>query len=65
MAENTDEEHLENPVNNQQEIPIDQIIPAADTEAVKPNQETENMEVHHRSHFSHGKKTENLSSGNF
>lgn len=47
MAENTDEEHLDTPVNNQPEIPTDQIIPPTDTETINPNQEFENMEVHH------------------
>ena len=47
MADNTDEEHLENPVNNQPEIPADQINSPTDSETINPNQETENMEVHH------------------
>lgn len=50
MAENTDEEHLDTPVNNQPEIPTDQIIPPTDTETINPNQEFENMEVHHHAH---------------
>ena len=37
MAENTDKEHLDTPVNNQPEIPTDQIIPPTDTETINPN----------------------------
>jgi len=50
MADNTDEEHLENPVNNQPEIPADQINSPTDSETINPNQETENMEVYHHAH---------------
>lgn len=50
MADNTDEEHLENPINNQAESPPDEITPIADAEIINPNQETENMEVHHHAH---------------
>ena len=50
MADNTDEEHLDNPVNNQPEIPTDQIISPTDSETINPNQETETMEVHHHPH---------------
>jgi hypothetical protein len=57
MADNTDEEHLENPINDQSENPPDEIIPAADTETINPNQESENMEVHkHPHHVTHKKK---------
>lgn len=55
MADNTDEEHLDNPVNNQPEIPADQIVPTTDRETINPNQESENMEVHHHAHHE-GKK---------
>ena len=55
MAENTDEEHLDNPTNIQSENPSDEIIPTTDTETFNPNQETENMEVHHHAHHE-GKK---------
>lgn len=55
MANKTDEEHLENPVNNQPEIPADQIISPTDSETINPNKETENMEVHHHAHHE-GKK---------
>jgi hypothetical protein len=50
MADNTDEEYLENTINNQSESPPDEITPTADTETMNPNQETENMEVHHHAH---------------
>ncbi len=46
MAENTDEEHLENPTTIQSENPADEIIPANDTDTINQNQETENMETH-------------------
>lgn len=55
MADNIDEEDLENPINNQSEIPTDQIMSPTDSETINPNQETENMEVHHHSHHE-GKK---------
>ncbi len=50
MADNTDEEHLDNPTNNQSENP-----PTVDTETINHIQETENMEVHHHAHHE-GKK---------
>jgi hypothetical protein len=50
MADNTDEKHLDNPIINQSENPPDEITPTADTETINPNQETENMEVHHHAH---------------
>jgi len=55
MADNTDEEHLDNPINNQSENPPEEITPTADTETITKNQETENMEVHHHAHHE-GKK---------
>jgi hypothetical protein len=50
MAENKDEEHLDNPTNNQSENPSDNITPTKDIETITQNQETENMEVHHHAH---------------
>ncbi len=50
MADNTDEEHLDNPINNRSENPPDEIIPTTEMEAINSNQETENMEVHHHAH---------------
>src|SRR6187399_2889865 len=55
MAENTDEEHLDNPINSQSGNLSDEIIPTKDAETINPNQETENMEVHHHAHHE-GKK---------
>ena len=46
MAENTDEEHLDNKTNNQSENPPDEINPIKISEVINQNQETENMEVH-------------------
>jgi len=56
MANPTVEEHLDNPTNTQSENPPDEIIPATNTENIKPNQEIENMEVHHHAHHE-GKKS--------
>ena len=50
MADNTDEEHFDIPINNQSENPPDKISQPTDTETINPNQETENMEVHHHTH---------------
>ena len=55
MADNTDEEHDQNPTNNQSENPSNEITPITDRETITPNQETENMEVHHHAHHD-GKK---------
>jgi hypothetical protein len=57
MAEDTEEEHLANSTNTQSENLSDEIIPTKETEPIKPNQETENMEVHkHPHHVTHKKK---------
>ncbi len=56
MADNTDEEHLDNPINNQSENPPAEIIPPTDSETINPNHETENMEVHHHPDLHHKKK---------
>ncbi len=50
MVENTDEEHLDSPTNNQSENPPDEIIPITDTETINSIQESKNMEVHHHAH---------------
>jgi hypothetical protein len=50
MAENTEEEHLDNLTNTQAENLSDVITPYTDTESINPNQETEKMEVHHHPH---------------
>jgi len=57
MEENTDEEHLTNPINTQSESFTEEIIPAKDTVAINSNPESENMEVHkHPHHVTHKKK---------
>jgi hypothetical protein len=56
MADNTDEEHLDNPINNQSENAPEEIISTNDTETINPNQETENMEVHHHPDLHHKPK---------
>lgn len=56
MANNTDEEHIDNLADNQSEIPPDEITSAIDTETITPNQETENMEVHHHPDLHHKPK---------
>ena len=56
MADNTGEEHLDNPAINQSENPPDEIIPAADTETINPTQQIENMEVHHHPNLDHKPK---------
>ena len=56
MAENTDEEHLDIPTYNQPENSSEEITPTADTEIINPNQETENMEVHHHPDLHHKPK---------
>ena len=55
MADNTDEEHLDNSKNIPSEIDPGQIINTHDSETINPNQEAENMEVHHHAHHE-GKK---------
>jgi len=57
MAENTDEEYLDNPTNNQLENPPDEVILNRGTETINLNKENENMEVHHHAHHGHEKKT--------
>jgi hypothetical protein len=56
MTDDTNEEYLDNPVNNQSENSPDEIIPAKDTEIIKSKEETENMEVHHHPEVHHKKK---------
>lgn len=55
MADNTEEEHFDNPAINQPDIPVDQIISPTGSEAINTNQETKIMEVHHHPHHE-GKK---------
>jgi hypothetical protein len=55
MADNIDEEHSDNPINNQSENSPDEINPTQDIPTT-PNQETKNMEVHHHPDLHHRKK---------
>ncbi|MBP6025492.1 hypothetical protein [Ferruginibacter sp.] len=55
MAENTEDEHLDNPANDQPENSSAEIIPTTYTATNTTNQEIENMEVHHHAHHE-GKK---------
>ena len=50
MADNTDKEHLDNPITNQSENPPAEITLTGETKTITQNQETENMEVHHHAH---------------
>ena len=50
MAENSNEEHLDDSINNQSENLPEEIILIKDPENITQNQETENMEVHHHAH---------------
>jgi hypothetical protein len=56
MSDNTGEEHLDNLPDTQPQNPPDEIIPTSDTETINPNQETENMEVHHHPDLLHKPK---------
>ena len=55
MADNKDEEHLDIPTNTQSENHSNEIT-ITNTETLNPNQETENMEVHHSHGITHKKK---------
>jgi hypothetical protein len=57
MADNIDDEYLNNPITNQLENSYDQITSTSNKDTFNPNHEIENMEVHHHTHASHGKKT--------
>ncbi len=57
MADKINEDPLDNPIIPQSENLQDEIISAAETGTITPNQETENMEVHkHPHHVTHKKK---------
>src|SRR5450759_5326081 len=56
MAENTDQEPLDNPANSQSENSSEEIIPSINTEIISPNQEPKNMEVHHHPQLHHKPK---------
>ena len=55
MAEDTDKESIDSPVNTPPGNPSEEITPAPQTEANQSTQETEQMEVHHHAHHE-GKK---------
>ena len=56
MPDNSDDELLDNQIKTQSENLPDEIIPAKDTETIKPNIESENMEVHHHPDLHHKSK---------
>jgi hypothetical protein len=57
MADNTEEDHLKNPMHDQSEIPPDEALVTVEKETINSNQATENMEVHkHPHHITHKKK---------
>src|SRR3954464_7820493 len=57
MADNINDDTLENPTNTQSENLSEKVIPINDTETINQIQETENMEVHkHPHHVTHKKK---------
>lgn len=56
MAENKDDEHLYIPTNTQPEISSEEITSNAGTMIINPNQESENMEVHHHPDLHHKPK---------
>jgi hypothetical protein len=46
MADNTDDQHVDNTTGTQSENPSDKIIPSKDTKTINANKETKNMETH-------------------
>jgi hypothetical protein len=56
MADNTAGEPLDSPTNPKFEKPPEEINSERDIDSITPNLETENMEVHHHAHSSHGRK---------
>ena len=57
MADNINDETLDNPINFKSADPSNEIIPVTEKDTITPNQETENMEVHkHPHHATHTKK---------
>ena len=56
MADNTEEESLENKTNIESENPSGEIISPIDTDIITPKQEPENMEVHHHPNLHHKPK---------
>ena len=56
MAENTDDETLDNPLSPLSENPQDEIISTNETEILIPKEEIKNMEVHHHPDLHHKPK---------
>jgi hypothetical protein len=56
MADNTDDDTFENPVNPQPDNRSDDITLTQETDTINLNQETENMEVHHHPNLNHKPK---------
>lgn len=56
MADNTEEEHGENPENTQSENLVTEMMPVKDSDSIAQNQETANMEVHHHPDLHHKPK---------
>lgn len=57
MAENINDETSDTPANPQPEHVPDENHPSNNNNIISPTGETKNMEVHHHSHPTHGKKT--------
>ena len=56
MADNTDEEHLDNRTNTELVNTSDEAITTEETETINPIQATENMEIHHHPNLHHKPK---------
>jgi hypothetical protein len=56
MTDNMEEEHIDNQTNFQLDSSSDKIIATNLQETINPNQETENMEVHHHPDLQHKPK---------
>ncbi len=56
MATNIDDDPLEHPPNTQPEDSLNEIIPIGEMDTINPNQEIENMEVHHHPDLDHKPK---------
>ena len=56
MPDNTDEENLNNPIENHSEYSSGEITAAAETETITQHKEHENMEVHHHPQLHHKPK---------
>jgi hypothetical protein len=56
MADNINDDTLNNSTSNQSEIPSDNTTLANDTQIISQKQETENMEVHHHPDLHHNPK---------